>query len=385
MVGAPGERVRQIQVDVTWPGGLYRGNEDGSLTTNCVSNRVLIEQVDDLGNVLGTVVDGTVDLCASTNTPQRRTYAWNVDPNFRYRVSMEQTNVTSDRAMDAYKCYWTGLKGVLVNETAPVYGDTTLIAIRMKATNGLASDATRRVGVDCTRRLPSGKPSHDPAAVFEDIYVNKNYGARRPSIELDQTALAAVSAAAAGHNGFNAIFDFRTTVWDAGVAALAPVRASPVTYWAQVSAIIDQPQTLVRWSFTEDNIVKDSIEFGWQFTQIDEQDSVEVEYRRIDDWVAHYVRYPTGGVDPEQVNLLGCTDKATAAAHAKYLWQRKQYRRKMVKFSTEMEGHLPQLGDLIRVTHRMNGTEDYVVGSISPAAGLQVQIEAYRYQSEVYA
>lgn len=373
---------RRLEFDFSFPQGLYKVDQKtGEFQNRTVSLRVLVEEIDDQGNVIGAGPPAIFTYTAKTNTPQRYTEFLDMPAGqARYQATVIRTTPDSTSNLVTDKAYWVGLRGILINKTGPVYGDVTLVAMRFKATNGLASDALRRIGMRCTRILPSGKPSDDPAAIVEDIYTNAEYGAKRPTSEIDVAAFVGISGK------FNGIFDQKTTVWEAIRSALLPGYAAPVTNAAQLSCVIDKTQTVDKFVFNQTNMVQDSISFTWVFDQIDDIDGYEIEWRDIQTWVAQYTVFPATAANPEKVTLMGCTDPTTALAYARYLWYRKLYRRKQVSFTTELEGFLPQLGDRISVRNdRMGAAERYIVSKITPQEGLTVDIEGYSYDSRVYA
>ena len=53
------------------------------------------------------------------------------------------------------------------------------------------------------------------------------------------------------------------------------------------------------------------------------------------------------------VELFGCTNKAQALREAVYMALANRYRRRIVTFTTELEGLIPTYGDLIAITHDM--------------------------------
>ena len=56
-------------------------------------------------------------------------------------------------------------------------------------------------------------------------------------------------------------------------------------------------------------------------------------------------------VRPASIDLFGVTDVAQATREATYLARVNTYQRKVIKFSTEMDGHIPLYGDLIGISH----------------------------------
>ena len=378
----PGSQVYQVQTDFVFPNGLYSVDPTtGNYQTQSVQLLVTVERVNDAGAVLGTEITRAVAFSQASSTPLRRTEYFDVAPG-RFRVSVVTTWAQSTGPNTVNRVLWTGLRGAAPNVGVPAYGDVTLLSIRFKANVGLNSGAINRVGVDCTRVLPDGTTRNDCAAAAYDIYTNARYGARRPVSEIDAAAFATLKPLGT----FNGIFDSKTTIWEALRSAMLPARSAPVTDGALLSAMFDVVQASNRFVFTESNMVADSVTYSWVFSQVNDTDGYEIEWREPSTWIAQYTLYPATAVNAERVTLMGCTSLATAQGFAKYLWNRKQYRRKIITFQTELEGHLPQIGDRISVGNsRIGPAEPYIVTKITPDDGYTVQIEGYNYDARVYA
>ncbi len=88
----------------------------------------------------------------------------------------------------------------------------------------------------------------------------------------------------------------------------------------------------------------------------DTADSVTVQYFSDITWKTSEV---TGSYENSTfertatVELFGCTSKEQAYREAVYMALSNCYRRRIVTFSTELEGLIPSYGDLITITHDM--------------------------------
>ena len=377
---APDTLTSEIHIDLIMPDGLYWMADDGGLWRNTVELIVEITPINDAGEAIGAATYESIVISEATNTPIRRTYMY-VRSVGRYAVSMWRSTASSGRAQDRDAVHWYGLKAVLYS-TGRVYGDTTLLTCRFVSSEAVSGDITNRIGVDCTRLLPVGGASSNVADHVRDIVTNTVYGGKRPVGEIDAPALTELRAAS---KGFNGIFDQKISLWSALEAVMQPTRASPVTDGQLISAVIDAAQTTPKFAFTQSNIVKDSVSYEWSFDQVGDKDGFEVEWRNPVTWVAEYEIYPSSSIDPESVTLMGCTSASIAQAHAKYLWQRRLYNRKTVKFKTELDGHLPQLNDKISVTTDLGGAEDYLVVTVSYPDEFHAELECVKYDARVYS
>lgn len=389
----PGWTTDLLSLDVQFPSGLYTVSEEGDLANETVTIEWTATEVDDNGFVIGPSHTRTDSITRASNTPQRITFWWDL-PKARYSVCARRTSLKSSKAQNQSRVLWTGLKAILDSKNKPVYNNTTIIAIKAKATNGLATDALNRFSVKCTREVPDFLDSETMpllatssyAHIFCDIFHNSWYGANRPLTEIDLDDLGVIYLKTNCLSGFNAVFDSRITIWEALSLCMAPVHAYPATNGSIITAIIDGPQEISTHCFNESNIIKNSVQLSYVFDDAGTPDGVEIEYRDPVNFAQAYEIYPEESVEPESITLFGCTNQIEAQKYAQRSWRQKLYRREFIKFSSELEGHLPLIGETISVEHRLlDGPTCYVITSITPAEEFQFTIEAFKYKSEVYS
>lgn len=377
---APHRRAISAQCDVVFPGGLYTGNDDGTLGSATVGLEFAFEEIDDDGDpvVPANTTTLTEYITAATNTPQRRSY-WCTLPNVgRWRVSAERITPSSSRAQDQSRCVWTGLKGFLALPSGPVYGDTTILGVRLRATNGIASDAARRLTVDCTR-LIDGTATSSAAVAVADLWTNDQYGAGRDGAELDGYALAAMSASGAV---FNARFDKPVALWQALGHITRPGYWFPAPIGAQITFVRDAPINTVSRALTDDQVA--DLRLSYRFDAADAVDGIEIEYRDYTSGEAQYVRYPLDSVQPDRQVLFGCTDEDAAEAFAEAQWTRQKYRRRLVEFTTELDGHLLEIGSRVSLDHPLTGAVDLLIQSVTPTDEHHCSVSAYVYDARAY-
>lgn len=386
IVGAPDMETELLWYDITFPNGCYQAGEDGKLAGFRVDIEFTAEQIDENGVVVSGGYTSTFLYTEvfSTNTPQRRT-RWHHVPKARYQVSARRTTSKSERAVDQSNCYWVGLKAIMYNAIGTtVYGDTTLILFRIKASEGLSSNAHTKMAVDCTRKI-NGLPTRNPIDAFKDIFLNQRYGGRRPVAELDIEVLDSLwnKWDTEGKN-FDAVFDQKSTVWEALGITTQLQHAAPITYGSTISIIEDYNNTIPVMKFTEENIL--SLTQQFLFSDGNEADGVEGEYRDFIDNSPMYVVYPENAVDPEKITLWGCRDYNQALAFVKRRWLQLKYRRQLVSFDVELEGQLLIVGSCISLIHRMLGDQLVlcIVNSVRPKDELISTVETHRYDPRVY-
>lgn len=375
----PGANGDRIMCDFVFPGGLYEiDDESGDFLPLSVSFEILYQQVDDAGNPIGGYISHPVYVTRNTNTPVRFTESIDVAPG-RYRVKLHRTSPPPANSSQTNNFIWTGLKFRLLNRAGPVYGSTSLLVMRIRATNGIAGAASSRVSVDVTRwlyRLGDGPigPSRSPADAFIDVYTNVGYGARRPMSEVDKAEIARLEANWQGAAHFDGGFAQRSTVWEALTLTLQTAAAAPLPLGQLMSAAQDGTKAIRTQMFSDANMVKGSLSIGYSFDKPGDPDGIRVEYRDPATWNSLYALYPPAALDPDPITLFGCTDGGQALGFAKLLWQKRMAQRKTAQFETELEGLIPRLGDRIAVATQLPRWAR--AGIISGYSGQQLRLDA---------
>jgi hypothetical protein len=363
----PGQKGRVFQVDFVCPNGLYFVTTDpGDVRSYSVNITVSWVELDDDDNQIGSTFTQVVTLSTSapgTNdnivltSPVRRTFTITASKSARWAVRVLRTTNPTRPQKGQSQIVWTGLKLMLDYPTTPVYGNVTLIACRIKASNGVGTDAAVRVRVKASRRLPpptggTEALSTSGADAFADVYVNAVYGAARPRSELDTATLTSLRASWSGYQ-FDHVFRERITVWDALRTITTPFGAEPLPVGAVMSVAQDKVKSVRSMLFTDANIIAGSMNVAYSFDEEGAADGVEIEYLDPKDFRQSYATWPTTALIPDKFMVPGITNATHAAEYARLTWQRSQSQRKRITFDTELEGLILQLGDRIGVSHNV--------------------------------
>ena len=353
-----------IGIDVVMPRGLYYAADDGSLKARTIAWEVEARAVDDDGEATGGwIAVASESVTAAENTQQRRSYRYALDAG-RYEVRIRRTNDKSGDARAGHVIHWGGLKAFL--EDVPAFGDVTLLAVRMRATDNLSQRSARLVNVIVTRKLPVWDPASgwsEPQATrslawaFADA-ARSRYGAGLDDARIDLAALHALDAVwQARGDRFDAVFDQGLTVWEALTRIARCGRALPFLQGGILRIARDAPRTLPVALFGPRNIVKGSFRVQYVMPGEDTADAVTVTYFSERTWtpdevVAALPDSATEAADePATVDLFGCTGAEQAMREGLYMAAANRYRRRIVTFRTELEGLIPTYGDLIAITH----------------------------------
>ena len=363
-VNPAGTRATGIGIDVVMPRGLYYAADDGSLEARTVTWDVEVRAVDDDGAATGGwIAVASESVTAAENTPQRKSYRYALDAG-RYEVRVRRTNDKSGDARAGHVIHWGGLKAFL--EDAPAFGDVTLLAVRMRATDNLSQRSARMINCIVTRKLPVWDPAagwSEPratrslASAFADA-ARSRYGAGLDDARIDLAALHALDKVWQSRGDrFDAVFDQGLTVWEALTRIARCGRALPFLQGGILRIARDAKRTLPVALFGPRNIVKGSFRVQYVMPGEDTADAVTVTYFSERTWtpdevVASLPDSATEAADkPATVDLFGCTGPEQAMREGLYMAAANRYRRRIVTFRTELEGLIPTYGDLIAVTH----------------------------------
>ena len=352
-----------IGVDILAPRGLYYANDSGGLSSVSITWTVEAQEIDDVGVAVGSwFALGTHTLSAATTTPQRRSYKYKVD-DARYQVRLTRTNTKQTDSRYGHELDWAGLRAYIPGDQS--YGDVTMVAMRLRATNNLSSQASRKINMIVNRKLPVWNPvsgwsmpivTRSISWAIADI-CRAEYGGKLPDNRIDlQTLYDLDQVWTARGDYFDATFDSQGTVMEALTQTSRAGRAVPYMQGWIVHVARDSAATIPVAMFTQRNIVKNSFSIEYLMSSDDTADCVDITYFDNQIWGERTVRstLPSSTSDkPAAVKLFGVTSRQQAWKEGMYIAACNRYRRRMVTFQTEMEGFIPTIGDLIAVQHDM--------------------------------
>lgn len=358
--------VFKIEVDMIFPKGIFGVDKKGKIGTDTLVFEVQARLIDDAGDPLGdwtTLFNPTIT--AATTTPQRKTYSQEVDLG-RYEVRSRRTSDKDLAPSSGNDIVWEGLRG-FISGGEPDFGNVTLWAVKIRATNNLNSNSQQRFNVICTRKLPIRDPDTqefgDPVATrsiiwaFIDIFRNSHYGGRIDEDRFfDWDALYLLDAFYEGRNEhFDWILRDPTTLWTASQMVARVGRALPLLAGSLITMRRDGPLEVPVALFTPDNIVKGSFEWNIKLWEPEEHDCVSVEYTEP---ATGYKQENVLAVlpgdtsdNPEDLRIPGIQDRGHAYREGMYYLASLRYLRENISFETGMEGLIPSYGDLVAISH----------------------------------
>jgi hypothetical protein len=354
-----------IGVDFIMPKGLYYANDAGGLGTVSIVVVVYAQMVDINGVPYGSeYVLGSEVFSGATNTPQRRSCRYSVTAA-RWQVRCVRTDTKQTDARYGHDVHWIGLRAYLPSVSD--YGNVTLLALRMKASNSLSSQSSRKVKVIATAKTPiwngtawsAATANRSIAWAIADALRNADYGAGQADSRIDLAGLLTLDAFwAARGDYFDARFDSSITMWEAIGKIAGAGRAIAFNQGGVCRVARDSQQHIPVAMFSMRNIIKGSFSVEYLMPTENSADAVDVEYFDAATWSSRVVRAAlTGSLEKNvaTVNLFGVTSRDRVYENGLYTAAASKRRRKVIKFSTEMGGFIPSPLDLIVVQHGMSG------------------------------
>ncbi len=357
VASATGTEANFIGVDFVAPRGLYEVQPNGNLRSVSIQVRTEIREIDDEGDPLGNwTIAGEHTFSAATATPRRYSRQYTVTPG-RYEVRVRRDSAKETGTTFAHDMNWASLRAYL--QDTDDYGDCTLIAFKMKASSQLSQQASRRVNLIATRKLPTWTdsdwtaPQATRSLAWALAYICKQVGWQDNRIDLDTLAGLDVSLSARG-DYFDARFDNFITAWEALQRAAQAARTKPFIQAGFVRFHRVQPQSTPVAMFGPRNIRKGSFSIEYLMPTQDTADMVDVNYFDKDVWAYRTVtsKLPASeALKPSKMELFGVIERAQAFREGMYQVAANKYQRKIVRLETEMEGFIPSYGDLIGISH----------------------------------
>ena len=362
IANASGTSSNAIGIDVVLPKGLYYANNAGGLDSRSITFTTHARPVDSAGAPTGAwVALGTETISAATTTPQRQTYRYSVALG-RYEVRISRTSAKDNASQAGNDLNWAAMRSYLPGTQN--YGNVTVLAMKMRASNQLSIQSSRRINCVLTRKLQmwngtawtTETATRNPAWAIADI-IKASYGMALTDIRLDPNGLKALATIWDSRGDtFDGIFDSQQPAWQALTQTARVGRAMPYQQAGAVYITRDQAATTPVALFSMRNIIKQSMKLTYMLPAEETADAVDVDYFDSGTWQTRTVRAYLPGSTQSKVakrQLFGCTSRDQAWREGMYMAAANRYRRRMISLSTEMEGFIPTVGDLIAIQHDM--------------------------------
>lgn len=286
-----------------------------------------------------TVID------ASTSTI-RKTFSINFLPQSKYyiRVKFYEEPVTGSRY--GADCYFEYLTEEVTDDFT--YPSTALISVRALATDQLSGSNPK---ISCVVTANSNNPSDICKDILQTIGVNSSRFMSNFNVWKDFCTTKGLLC--------NIVFDSTVSIRKALDLVGTIGRGSVIQFGSKFDVIIDKADTIPVQAFTlgMGNIVKDS--FKQTFLPIvDRANVIEVTYYDKEfDYANTIIEVSSDNFDNvvelnrTSITLVGCTDRAQAWKHAKYLLNCNRYLTETVTLQADKDSLVCKYGDIVKVSH----------------------------------
>jgi len=359
IVNAAGTRAKELLLDFVWPGGAYHTGEKGKILRADTHIVVRVRPVDDAGAPTGPWSEIFGRIYSNAKQSQIRiTERFSVAPG-RYEVSARRVNEPTAEGNGTDSVTWTALRAHIDGPQS--FPRVSMLAVKGAASKQLSGVSGGQLRVIGTRILPVWKdggfveePTRSIAWAALDWWRNGDYSAGLSLSDTDFQAFVAYDAlwASLGHN-----FDHRFTevqnLDDVLETVLKAGRAFPAPVGDKLTITRDQPRGLSRMLFTENDIVRDSLEIDYALSDEAWADGMIGEYVDQTTWRLAEVSSAPDGVQllkPARVQLEGIVDRKQATGAIRFMAAESQYRRITVSWIARLEGRLLKRGDLVKIT-----------------------------------
>lgn len=358
----PGTVTNQIQLDIVLPQGIGRYDDNANLQEYSIDIRAEYRNIDDLGKPLSAwALLRTETFRGATLTPQRRTLLCDVaQGRYEVRVMRTSNSTVNGRTMDSIQ--WQAMRAMLPGSLS--YG-VSAIAIKIRATNTLSNNASSKLSLICTRRLPlydrktktwSPETATRSWAAAVSAVCKAKWGGGLSDRDIDLDALWAIDERLQARDWhYDAYIDGAYTVWQLITEMCQPMLCVPRMEGAVLSFVEDCAGRPVRYMLTPRNIRRGSFKLTWNTWSSSTPDDVVMNYL---DAAYGFQQRDVKAVLPESesreessLEMLGITSREHAFRVAVGYAARNRWRRIGVECQVEGLGRLMNRGDVVTVSH----------------------------------
>lgn len=333
-----GEQVSELECDIMFPGGLARVGSKGQTVRISLTIEIQYRDRAIAGawtSIKKTYAPETFDQIGYT---EKITLPYSMEPEVRVRRigAKSKDPGTQDVAQ------WYGLRSKMVAPTS--YSGVTVLAVRLRGGDRLASQSEALVSVEATRVLPvRNGGAWDVETPTRDIVpwiIHVAHSIGYTDDDLDMAELDRLHAIwAARGDRYDAVIDSASTVKQSLLEALQAGFADFTIDRGLIRPVRDEPRTVMEHPYTPQNMTKPLTR---QFSALkpDDFDGVDVEYVDSRTWQKETVqcRLPgDAGVRVEKLKLDGVTGKTQAWRIGMRRRMEQKYRRWSYSFGTELD------------------------------------------------
>jgi len=304
-------------------------------------------------------------ITASTRQAIRKAYRIDGILPDEYEIRAKLTVDPPDSVRDSNDVYLSYIQSIVYDDFT--YPGATIVGVQALATDQLSGGMPRTSFLVTRNTVDVYEPgtgwvtenSNNPAWAAYDMHVNEKYGAAIPYARMNYQEFSDW-ADFCDDNGYevNIYFDsfqsFPKAVNNVSIMGRATVIQRGTTF----GVVIDRPADAVQM-FGMGNIVANSYKEVF-LDKKDRANCIEVTYfDAAKDYTRETIELRSVGFDTDtditenkvQITLYGCTSKALAIKHAKFLLNCNQYLMRTISFEVGVDALASEVGDVILVSH----------------------------------
>lgn len=356
--------INKIAFDIALSRGLYHANDAGGLDSKTVTVRLYVTPINDVGVAIGPAqLLGVESISGATQTAIRKTFKYDV-PVGRYSAHVLRGEAKDGSARVANDVNVVSVRGYSSRQID--YGDVTMLAIKIKATNNISQQSSRKINCIAQRLLPIPTwneltESYDWSVPQETRSIcwaiadmcRASYGANVDESRINMAQLTALNVIlAARGDEFNGLFDSTQSFWDAITLAARTGRMRPYIQGGMLNLVRNGLQTIPSAMFTSRQINAGSFKISYIMPSVDTADCIDAEYFDEDVWKWRTVRAsldPESETKPAKVKFFGVTKRNQVWREIITMAAENRWHRKRISFETELEGQLVSMGQLIGI------------------------------------
>jgi hypothetical protein len=356
--------INKVAFDIALTRGLYYANDTGGLDSKTVTVKLYVTPINDVGVATGpSQLLGVETITGATQTAIRKTFKYDV-PVGRYSAHVQRGDGKDGSARVANDVNVVSVRGYSAEQID--YGNVTMLAIKLKATNNLSQQSSRKINCIAQRHLsiPSWNEvteSYDWSIEQETRSIcwaiadmcRSEYGAKVDETRVNLAQLTALNAVlAARGDEFNGIYDSTQTFWDAVTLACRAGRMRPYVQSGMLNFVRNSLQTIPTALFTSRNTIPGSFKISYIMASEDTADCIDAEYFDETVWKWRTVRAaldPDSQAKPAKVKFFGVTNRDQVWREIITMCAENRWHRKRISIETELEGQLVSMGSLIGI------------------------------------
>jgi sulfur carrier protein ThiS len=357
-------QINKVAFDIALSRGLYYANDAGGLDSRTVTVRLYVTPINDVGVATGPAqLLGVESISGATQTAIRKTFKYDV-PVGRYSAHVQRGEAKEGSARVANDVNVISVRGYSAAQID--YGDVTMLAIKIKATNNISQQSSRKINCIAQRHLqiPTWNeitesynwsiPQQTSSICWAIADMCRaSYGANVDESRINMAQLSALNVIlTARGDEFNGLFDSTQSFWDAVTLAARTGRMRPYVQGGMLNLVRNGLQTIPSAVFTSRQINPGSFKISYIMPSADTADCIDAEYFDEDVWKWRTVRAaldPEAQTKPAKVKFFGATKRNQVWREIITMAAENRWHRKRISFETELEGQLVSMGQLIGI------------------------------------